>query len=125
MNEKQTAGHSTTLSFASTETGSPSAMEVTALMHLCAREIDQYRRGNPCTDEYGLELLRRATLQHDESAWEALQHCLRELVTGWVRYHPHRDMAFRFDSEDNYVAQAFARFWQATVCHQQVEFGSM
>lgn len=94
-------------------------------MHLCAREIDHYRRGNPCTDVYGLELLRRATVQRDASAWEALQHCLKELVVGWVRCHPQRDMAFRFDSEDNYVAQAFARFWQAAVYHQQVEFSTM
>lgn len=100
-------------------------MEITALMRLCSREIDHYRRGNPCTDEYGLELLRRATLQRDASAWEALQHCLRELVAGWVRCHPHREMAYRFDSEDNYVAQSFARFWQAMACRQQVEFSSM
>src|SRR5260370_23549094 len=127
MNEKQTAGDSAIPPPASTGVGagSPGAMEVTALMRLCAREIDHYRQGNPYTDEYSLELLRRATVQRDASAWEALQHCLRELVTGWVRCHPHRDLAFRFDSEDNYVAQAFARFWQATVCHQQVEFSLM
>jgi hypothetical protein len=127
MNEKQTAGDSATPPSASTGigVGSTGAMEVTALMHLCAREIDHYRRGNPCTDVYGLELLRRATVQRDASAWEALQHCLKELVVGWVRCHPHRDMATRFDSEDNYVAQAFARFWQATVCRQQVEFSTM
>jgi len=127
MNEKLTAEYSATLSAASSGAGagSPAALEVTALMRLCSREIDHYRRGNPGTDEYGLELLRRAALQRDASAWKALQHCLHNLVVGWVRCHPHRDMAYRYDSEDNYVAQAFARFWQATVCYQQVEFSSM
>lgn len=127
MNEKQTAGDSATplLAWTGVAVGSPGAMEVTLLMRLCAREIDHYRQGNPYTDEYSLELLRRATVQCDASAWEALQHCLRELVAGWVRCHPHRDLALRFDSEDNYVAQAFARFWQAAVCHQQVEFSLM
>jgi hypothetical protein len=127
MNEKQKKGDSAIPPSASIESGadSPRAMEVTELMRLCAREFDRYRRGSPCTDEYGLELLRRATDRRDALAWEALRHSLHETVATWVRSHPQRDTAFRFDSADNYVAQAFARFWQAAVCHQQVEFSSM
>jgi len=34
-------------------------------------------------------------------------------------------MACRLESEENYVAQAFELFWQATACNQQVEFSRL
>ena len=37
---------------------------------------------------------------------------------GWLRRHPKRDIACRLDSEENYVAQTFERFWQATTLTQ-------
>jgi hypothetical protein len=39
--------------------------------------------------------------------------------------HPNRDAAFLFDSEENYIAQAFERFWLATACHEQVAFSTL
>ena len=104
---------------------SPETMDVMALVDHCGHEINNYRRGAPCNDEYCLELFRRATAQRDALAWEALQRCLHEIVLCWVRRHPQRAVACRFDSEGNYVARAFARFWQATVCYQQVEFSTL
>ena len=38
-------------------------LSIEALVAQCSREIDNYRRGEPSTDEYGLELLRRAIVQ--------------------------------------------------------------
>jgi hypothetical protein len=88
-------------------------------------EIDNYRRGELWTDEYGLELLRRATLQGDQEAWAWMQHCFSGLVRGWLRHHPKREAACRLESEENYVAQAFERFWLATACNQQLEFNTL
>ena len=34
-------------------------------------------------------------------------------------------MACRLESEENYVAQTFERFWQATAFNQQVEFSTL
>ncbi len=91
----------------------------------CLRELGNYRRGEPCTDAYGLELLRRATFQDNQEAWAWVQHCFGEMVRGWLRRHPQREVACRLESEENYVAQTFERFWQATAFNQRVEFSTL
>src|SRR6266487_761564 len=99
-----------------------SEMPVSLLAERCLQEIERFRRGEPSQEQYGLELFRRATMQRDELAWESLQQCLDEILHRWIRNHPRREVLFQLDSEDNYVAQAFERFWYATACQQQVEF---
>ena len=96
-----------------------------ALAAQCSREIDHYRKGEPWTDEYGLELLRRAIVQGDQEAWVGIQHCFNGLVRGWLRRHPKREVACRLESEENYVAQTFERFWQATASTRHVEFNTL
>ncbi|HEY6287260.1 MAG TPA: hypothetical protein VIX20_16460, partial [Ktedonobacteraceae bacterium] len=91
----------------------------------CLRELGNYRRGESCTDEYGLELLRRATFQDNQEAWAWVQHCFGGMVRGWLRRHPQREVACRLESEENYVAQTFERFWQATAFNQRVEFSTL
>src|SRR6266566_4136364 len=88
----------------------------------CLRELDHYRSGEPCTDAYGLELFHRATFQDDQEAWAWVQHCFGGMVRGWLRRHPQREVACRLESEENYVAQTFERFWQATASTRHVEF---
>ena len=100
-------------------------LSVSMLAHHCLREIDNYRRGEPYTDVYGLELLRRAIVQGDQEAWAWIQHCFSGLVHGWLRRHPKREVACRLESEENYVDQAFERFWQATTLTQRVTFHSL
>ena len=101
------------------------SLSVQVLATHCLMEIDNYRRGEPWTDEYGLELLRRATVQCDQEAWRGVQHCFSGLVHSWLRRHPKREVACRLESEENYVAQAFERFWQATTLNQRVEFNAL
>ena len=91
----------------------------------CLRELGNYRRGEPCTDAFGLELLRRATFQDNQEAWAWVQHCFGGMVRGWLRRHPQREVACRLESEENYVAQTFERFWQATAFNQRVEFSTL
>ncbi len=100
-------------------------MSLPELATQCLRELGNYRRGEPCTDTYGLELLRRATIQDNQEAWAWVQHCFGGLVRGWLRRHPKREVACRLESEENYVAQAFERFWQATAFNQRVEFSTL
>src|SRR6266849_5287969 len=97
-------------------------MSLPELAAQCLRELDHYRRGEPCTETYGLELLRRATFQGDQEAWAWVQHCFGGMVRGWLRRHPKREVACRLESEENYVAQTFERFWQATSLTRHVEF---
>ncbi|MGZ3642912.1 MAG: hypothetical protein ACXVCM_03585 [Ktedonobacteraceae bacterium] len=100
-------------------------MSLPELAAQCLRELGNYRRGEPCTDTYGLELLRRATFQDNQEAWAWVQHCFGGMVRGWLRRHPQREVACRLESEENYVAQTFERFCQATAFNQQVEFSTL
>ena len=54
-----------------------------------------------------------------------MQHCFGGMVRGWLRRHPQREVACRLESEENYVAQTFERFWQATAFNQRVEFSTL
>src|SRR5260370_40799833 len=100
-------------------------MSVTELADRCMREVNNYRNGEPSNDQYSVELFRRALIQRDALAWEIVQQRFNELMLRWMRSHPMREVASRFDSEENYVAQAFTRFWQATAVNQKVEFRSL
>ncbi len=89
------------------------------------KEVDNYHRGEPYTDVYGVELLRRATVLGDPEAWTWMQHCFSGLVLGWLRRHPYREVACRLENEENYVAQTFERFWQATTLTQKIAFNTL
>ena len=102
-----------------------SELSLPVLAAHCMRELSNYRRGEMCTDSYGLELLRRATVQGDQHAWAWVHHCFDGIVLNWLRRHPNRAAACRLDSEQNYVAQAFERFWQAIASNQRIEFSTL
>ena len=100
-------------------------MSLQELAAQCLRELDNYRRGEPCTETYGVELFRRAIIQSDQEAWVWVQHCFGGMVRGWLRRHPQREVACRLENEENYVAQTFQRFWQATAFNQRVGFSTL
>jgi hypothetical protein len=104
---------------------SPQVMSITELADRCMNEINKYRHGEPSNDQYGIELFRRALTQRDPLAWEIVQQCFSEMMLNWMRNHPMRKAASRIDSEENYVAQAFTRFWQATIGNQEIEFRAL
>ena len=104
---------------------SPGEMSISMLAERCKSEIISYRRGEPSSDRYGVELLRRAMIQRDPLAWEIVQQLFNEIVFYWVQSHPMRKAACRHDSVENYVAQTFARFWQATVINRELEFTTL
>jgi len=88
-------------------------------------EIEHFRLGEPYTDEFGFELLCRATIQGDQEARIWMQRCYTATVLGWLYRHPCSTAACRLESEANYVARAFERFWEATVLTQNVEFTTL
>jgi hypothetical protein len=102
-----------------------SEMSLPVLAAHCTMELNTYRRGEPCTDTYGVELLRRATVEGDQEAWAWVQHCFGGVVLNWLHRHPKRSEARRLESEEHYVALAFERFWQATTSNQRVEFNTL
>lgn len=110
------------VSFFEGEEPLPGEMSVMELAEGCKREICKYRSGEAYDERYCLELLRRATMQSDHAAWEYLQYLFSDLVRSWLHRHPGREAAYRLDSEENYIAQTFERFWQATSQNQHIEF---
>ena len=102
-----------------------SDMSLSALAERCIQEIENYRRGEPSNDQYGVELFRRALMEHDPLAWEVVQQHFNVTLHRWIQSHPLRDSALHFDSAENYVALAFARFWQATVVNREIEFRTL
>jgi len=89
------------------------------------KELNTYRRGEPCPERYGIELIRRATLQGNHAARAWVQHCFGGVVLSWLYRHPKRAHACRLENEEYYVTQAFDRFWQATASNQRVEFTTL
>src|SRR5712691_1568913 len=72
-----------------------------------------------------LELFQRALGHNDVHAWELLQRRFSAMMRGWLRRHPQREMASRYESEENYIALGFERFWYATACKGQVQFATL
>jgi hypothetical protein len=64
---------------------------------------------------YCLELVRRIITEGDQEARAELQQRWNEILLGWLRRHPGRGVACRWESEEYYIAMAFERFWQAAV----------
>src|SRR5713101_4950620 len=91
----------------------PDQMSLAALKERCQREKINYRKGEVYDDRYCLEIFFRALKKQDNQAWELLLQSYRGMAGGWLRSHPLYDSAMRYESEDNYVIEAFARLWKA------------
>jgi DNA-directed RNA polymerase specialized sigma24 family protein len=100
-------------------------MMTVELANHCMNEIKRFQRGEPSNDLYGIELFRRALKQLDPFAWEIVQRNFNDMMYSWMCQHPMRHIVSRFDSAENYVAQAFARFWQATAGNPKIEFATL
>jgi hypothetical protein len=98
----------------------------TALEKLSARELAKIYceamssslREGTSSDQYAVELFRRATRQGDQEAREALQVCFRATVRHWLNQHASKDAASLLNAEEQYITHAFARFWQFTTAQQ-------
>lgn len=102
-----------------------SDMSLSELAERCRSEMAHYSLKEAFDDLYCLEIFRRAMLLGDSLAWELLHRVFNSTMLHWLRRHPSRDAASRLDSEENYIVQAFERFWRATAHNQQLEFGTL
>src|ERR1700738_817164 len=72
---------------------STQAMNNSELADRCMNEIENFRRGEPSNDQYGIELFRRALKQLDPFAWEVVQQRFNTMVHSWLRTHPMKQAA--------------------------------
>src|SRR5712692_2659884 len=99
-------------------------IKLTTLSDLSIHELQRRRRKEPFDDRYCVEILRRVLVEQTDETWFVLQQCFSETIRGWIRSHPSSDVALLRDSEENYVAQTFSRFWYA-VRDQHLEFTTL
>jgi hypothetical protein len=102
-----------------------SEMNLQLLAARCFRELNNYRKGEPYSDSYGVELLRRATVQGEQDARMWVQYCFKEVVLNWLQLNPRMVVVCRLESEENFVTLAFERFWLVTTSNQQMEFRTL
>jgi len=86
--------------------------------------MSAYQCGNASNDEYVVELLHRAIMHADQNAQVKVQQRLRGVVRDWLQRHPNREALCRLDNEENYVDEAFERFWRLTI-DQQIAFNTL
>src|SRR5260370_21795884 len=101
-----------------------SQMNLSLLADRSSDEMKLHRRKESCDDRYCLEIFRRAIIQHVDQAWSVLQQRFGESVRIWLHSHASKGVALLRDSEENYIAQTFSRFWYA-VRDQHLEFTSL
>lgn len=99
-------------------------MSLSLLADRCANELKRHRRKEPADDRFCLEIFHRAIVQRMDQAWSVLQQRFSEIVRIWLHSHPSSDVALLRDTEENYVAQTFSRFWYA-VRDQRLEFATL
>lgn len=71
-------------------------------------------------DRTALEIVRRALVEQTDDAWSSLEQRFSEHIRVWIRSHPCSDLALLHDTEENYIAQTFSRFWYAMRTQQCV-----
>jgi hypothetical protein len=76
-------------------------------------------------EQYCLDMFRRALLKSDQHAREQLQQRFSGLGLSWIRLHPRREEACRYQKEEYYVAQAFKCLWQATAHYKELKFSTL
>lgn len=103
----------------------PRSMNLPELTSRCMSEIQKYNQREPHNDQCCLEIFRRALLQQDSRAWSVLTERFHGIVLSWVRRHPQREAVRDIDSEENFVALTFERFWRVTVRNKTLEFTTL
>ncbi len=99
-------------------------MDFKTLVERSLAEMGKYRHKEASDDQYCLEIFHRAVVLRNDDAWSFLQRQFAEHVHIWLRRHPGRDSALRYDSEQSYIDEAFRRFWQA-VNEQRLTFTTL
>ena len=81
------------------------------IRHFCAEESNRFFRKQAHDPRYCYELFRRAIIDQNERAWDAVYLQYRVLVGSWVERCP--SFPITQEHKDFFVDRAFEKFWQA------------
>lgn len=100
-----------------------SCMELSALVRRCLAESRRFYSHEEYDQRFAYELFRRALVDRNEEAWEAVYQHYFQLVDYWVR----RTSAYTVSGEtsDYFVSAAFTRFWRAIPADRFRSFPSL
>jgi DNA-directed RNA polymerase specialized sigma24 family protein len=96
---------------------------VPELARFCHDETTKYLRRESSRDDFCLELLRRAIVEGDQSAWGAILGQYRGMVLSWLRKG--YGTAMRDEDDDHWVNRTFERFWQAVGPQRFADFPTL
>jgi RNA polymerase sigma factor (sigma-70 family) len=85
-------------------------LDLSQLVERCAEESSHFARGQDHDDRYCLEVFRRAIVERDTVAWDAIHRQYHALVRSWIGQHA---LASTVEDHEDMVARVFERFWQA------------
>jgi hypothetical protein len=87
------------------------SLTISQLAERCQAESRRYQQSEQSDQRYCFELFRRALVEQNEPAWQAIHTQYQPLVAAWVRYYS------RFpdtgEEADFFVNDAFARLWRS------------
>ncbi|MBV8822207.1 MAG: hypothetical protein JO123_05400 [Ktedonobacteraceae bacterium] len=101
------------------------SMSLPLLAEYCAWELALYQHSEAYKDQHCVELFRRVTILRDAAAWQVARQCFTDIIYHWLRTHPDREALCQLNSEEYYVAAAYARFWQATTIERRLVIPSL
>ena len=81
------------------------------LVDNCAHETESFFQGRSYDPQHCFELFRRAILEQDQLAWEAIHVQYQSLVAGWV--NKHRGFETSGEEAQYFVNRAFEKIWVA------------
>jgi len=92
-------------------------LTISEVARQCSDETTRYVRGEPHNDHFCFELFRRAVVERDEAAWEAVVAQYREALRRWL--------GDQQENADDGVSAVFERFWRAVNSQKFARFTSL
>jgi DNA-directed RNA polymerase specialized sigma24 family protein len=86
------------------------SLPVERLAECCAAETEHYHRHRTTDGRYGYQLFRRALVERDPAAWEALAHLYGPQLAAWARSH--RLYGQTGEEAEAFTNQALAQLWR-------------
>ena len=87
------------------------SLTISQLAKHCQAEAKRYQQTRQSNEAYCLELFRRALVERNETAWQALYAQYRSLIGFWVRSN--NRFSQTGEEADFFIDEAFARLWQS------------
>lgn len=84
----------------------------------------RYAERNGIDQYYLLAVVHSAIAEQTDETWTLFHESYSPIIKHWLHNHRIRDLALRWDSEENYTAMTVSRFW-LSVSDRHIEFTTL